>query len=35
MRRLGTLRLLCPNRHSQTDTFGSRNKRRLVVVGDA
>jgi DNA-binding transcriptional ArsR family regulator len=33
--RLGNLRLLCPNCHSQTDTFGSRNKRRLVVVGDA
>jgi hypothetical protein len=32
--RLENLRLLCPNCHSQTDNFGSRNKRRLVLVGD-
>ena len=25
--RLENLQLLCPNRHSQTDTFGARNKR--------
>ncbi len=31
--RLDNLRMLCPNCHSQTETFGARNKRRLRLQG--
>lgn len=29
--RLENLRMLCPNCHSQTDTYGARNKRRRIL----
>lgn len=30
--RIENLRLLCPNCHSQTDTFAGKNKRKLIPV---
>jgi hypothetical protein len=32
--RVENLELLCPNCHSQTDTFGGRNSRRLALARD-
>ncbi len=32
--RLENLRMLCPNCHSQTDTYGARNKRRRRILQD-
>jgi hypothetical protein len=32
--RLENLRMLCPNCHSQTDTYGARNKRRRRLLQD-
>jgi len=31
--RLGNLRFLCPNCHSQTDTFGSKNRKYILKQG--
>jgi 5-methylcytosine-specific restriction endonuclease McrA len=32
--RLENLRMLCPNCHSQTDTYGARNKRLRRILQD-
>jgi 5-methylcytosine-specific restriction endonuclease McrA len=32
--RLENLRMLCPNCHSQTDTYGARNRKRRRILHD-